>query len=158
MTVSRCVAFNYPGWVSSGTCNCIHAILRLFSYSFGEEQISFLLWRIHGKNSFSHFRRTLRGDGRFNDHLSGLCLFVFSNVNRHQNPVFAVTWRLVNQKPRGYVVSKTKHSKTKTEARSTQNSKTKHLKLENEAPKSRKRSTRKRSTYRKRSTQNSKPL
>ena len=46
------------------------------------------------------------------------------------------------------VVSKTKHSKTKTEARSTQISKTKHPKLENEAPKSRKRSTlsRKRST------------
>ena len=44
-------------------------------------------------------------------------------------------------------------SKTKTEARSTQISKTKHPKLENEAPKSRKRST-----YRKRSTQNSKPL
>ena len=33
------------------------------------------------------------------------------------------------------VVSKTKHSKTKTEARSTQISKTKHPKLENEAPK-----------------------
>ena len=32
---------------------------------------------------------------------------------------------------------KTKHSKTKTEARSTQNSKTKHLNLENEAPKTR---------------------
>ena len=41
------------------------------------------------------------------------------------------------------VVSKTKHSKTKTEARSTQISKTKHPKLENEAPKSRKRSTQK---------------
>ena len=39
------------------------------------------------------------------------------------------------------VVSKTKHSKTKTEARSTQISKTKHPKLENEDPKSRKRST-----------------
>ena len=39
------------------------------------------------------------------------------------------------------VVLKTRHSKTKTEARSTQNSKTKHPKLENEAPKSRKRST-----------------
>ena len=46
------------------------------------------------------------------------------------------------------VVSKTKHSKTKTEARSTQNSKTKHPNLENEAPyleneapKTRKRST-----------------
>ena len=39
------------------------------------------------------------------------------------------------------VVSKTKHSKTKTEARSTQISKTKHPNLENEAPKSRKRST-----------------
>ena len=39
------------------------------------------------------------------------------------------------------VVSKTKHSKTKTEARSTQISKTKHPKLENEALKSRKRST-----------------
>ena len=39
-------------------------------------------------------------------------------------------------------VSKTKHSKTKTEARSTQISpKTKHPKIENEAPKSRKRST-----------------
>ena len=44
------------------------------------------------------------------------------------------------------VVSKTKHSKTKTEARSTQISKTKHpklenedSKLENEAPKTRKR-------------------
>ena len=34
-----------------------------------------------------------------------------------------------------------KHSKTKTEARSTQISKTKHLRLENEAPKTRKRST-----------------
>ena len=47
------------------------------------------------------------------------------------------------------VVSKTKHSKTKTEAGSTQISKTKHPKLENEAPKSRKRSTqtRKRSTH-----------
>ena len=45
------------------------------------------------------------------------------------------------------VVLKTRHSKTKTEARSTQNSKTKHPNLENEAPKSRKRST-----------QNSKPL
>ena len=33
------------------------------------------------------------------------------------------------------VVSKTKHSKTKTEARSTQISKTKHPKLENEDPK-----------------------
>ena len=32
------------------------------------------------------------------------------------------------------VVSKTKHSKTKTEARSTQSSKTKHPNLENEAP------------------------
>ena len=32
------------------------------------------------------------------------------------------------------VVSKTKHSKTKTEARSTQISKTKTLNLENEAP------------------------
>ena len=39
------------------------------------------------------------------------------------------------------VVSKTKHSKTKTEARSTQNSKTKHPNLENEAPKTRKQST-----------------
>ena len=32
------------------------------------------------------------------------------------------------------VVSKTKHSKTKTEARGTQISKTKHPKLENQAP------------------------
>ena len=39
------------------------------------------------------------------------------------------------------VVSKTKHSKTKTEAWSTQISKTKHPKLENEVPKTRKRST-----------------
>ena len=39
------------------------------------------------------------------------------------------------------VVSKTKHSKTKTEARSTQISKTKYPNLENEAPKSRKWST-----------------
>ena len=39
------------------------------------------------------------------------------------------------------VVSKTKHSKTKTEARSTQISKTKHPRLENEAPKTRKWST-----------------
>ena len=43
--------------------------------------------------------------------------------------------------PKLKVVSKTKHSKTKTEVRSTQISKTKHPKLENEAPKSRKRST-----------------
>ena len=35
------------------------------------------------------------------------------------------------------LVSKTKHSKTKTEARSTQNSKTRHPNLENEAPKTR---------------------
>ena len=35
------------------------------------------------------------------------------------------------------VVSKTKHSKTKTEARSTQISTTKHPKLESEAPKTR---------------------
>ena len=39
------------------------------------------------------------------------------------------------------VVSKTKHSKTKTEARSTQISKTRHPKLEDGAPKTRKRST-----------------
>ena len=39
------------------------------------------------------------------------------------------------------VVSKTKHSKTKTEARSTQISKTEHPKIENEAPKTRKRNT-----------------
>ena len=55
------------------------------------------------------------------------------------------------------VVSKTKHSKTKTEARSTQNSKTKHPNLENEAPKTRKRSTQisktKTPKSRKRSTQ-----
>ena len=51
-------------------------------------------------------------------------------------------------RPGRVVVSKTKHLKTKTEARSTQNSKTKHPKLENEAPyleneapKTRKRST-----------------
>ena len=65
------------------------------------------------------------------------------------------------------VVSKTKHSKTKTEARSTQSSKTKHPKFENEAPKVRKRSTQSSKTKhpkleneapktRKRSTQNSK--
>ena len=40
-----------------------------------------------------------------------------------------------------WVISITKHSKTKTEARSTQISKTEHPNLENEAPKSRKRST-----------------
>ena len=39
------------------------------------------------------------------------------------------------------VVSKTRHSEMKTEARSTQNWKTKHPRLENEAPKSRKRNT-----------------
>ena len=37
-------------------------------------------------------------------------------------------------KPWVQVVSKTKHSKMKTEAQSTQISKTKHPKLENEAP------------------------
>ena len=42
---------------------------------------------------------------------------------------------------RKIVVSKRKHLKTKTEARSTQISKTEHPRLENEAPKSRKRST-----------------
>ena len=36
--------------------------------------------------------------------------------------------------PKWKVVLKTKHSKTKTEVRSTQNSKTQHLNLENEAP------------------------
>ena len=41
---------------------------------------------------------------------------------------------LLSPSPLGRVVSKTKHSKTKTEARSTQISKTKHPKLENEAP------------------------
>ena len=54
------------------------------------------------------------------------------------------------------VVLKTRHSKTKTEARSTQISKTKHPKLENEAPKLENEApkTRKRSTLdRKRSTQ-----
>jgi len=50
------------------------------------------------------------------------------------------------------VVSKTKHSKTKTEARSTQNSKTKHPRSKTKTPKSRKRST----LDRKRSTQISK--
>ena len=61
--------------------------------------------------------------------------------------------------PTNVVVSRTKHSKTKTEARSTQISKTKHPRfktkhpnLENEAPKTRKRST----LDRKRSTQISK--
>ena len=52
----------------------------------------------------------------------------------------------------GMVVSKTKHSKTKTEARSTQNSKTKHPKHENEAPKIENEAPK----TRKRSTQNSK--
>ena len=72
-------------------------------------------------------------------------------------------------RPHGMVVSKTKHSKTKTKARSTQISKTKHPKLENEAPKSGKRSTQSSKTKhpnleneapqtRKRSTQNSKPV
>ena len=67
------------------------------------------------------------------------------------------------------VVSKTKHSKTKTEAQSTQISKTKHPKLENEAPKSWKWSTQNSKTKhpeleneapktQKRSTQISKPL
>ena len=46
----------------------------------------------------------------------------------------------------GMVVSKTKHSNTKTEARSTQNSKTKHPKLENGAPKTRRQSTQKSKT------------
>ena len=50
------------------------------------------------------------------------------------------------------VVSKTKHSKTKTEARSTQSSKTKHPKFENEAPKFENEAPK----TRKRSTQNSK--
>ena len=67
----------------------------------------------------------------------------------------------------GGVVSKTTHSKTKTEARSTQISKTKHPNFENEVPKTRKRSTQNSKTkyprsktktpkYRKRSTQISK--
>ena len=46
-----------------------------------------------------------------------------------------------NQSRTFWVVSKTKHSKTKIEARSTQISETKHPGLENEAPKSQKRST-----------------
>ena len=60
-------------------------------------------------------------------------------------------FRILVEWSHAVVVSKTKHSKTKTEARSTQNSKTKHPRLENEAPKTRKRSTQ----DRKRSTQNS---
>ena len=40
---------------------------------------------------FSHFRTTLRGGGRFNDHLSRLSLFVFSTVTHHQNHVVPVT-------------------------------------------------------------------
>ena len=55
--------------------------------------------------------------------------------------------------PKWKVVSKTKHSKTKTEVRSTQISKRKHPKLENAAPKSRKRSTYRKRSTRKRSTQ-----
>ena len=106
MTVSRCVAFlklSRMGFIRD--LQLYYLMLQAHNFTpflvqLREGQTSFLLWRIHGKNSFSHFRRTLRGDGRFNDHLSGLCLFVFSKVNRHQNPVFAVTWRLVNQKPR----------------------------------------------------------
>ena len=49
-------------------------------------------------------------------------------LKRNDKPV-DFTWQKVDP-----VVSKTKHSKTKTEARSTQISKTKHPKLENEAP------------------------
>ena len=51
-----------------------------------------------------------------------------------------------------WVVLKMKHSKTKTEASSTQISKTKHPKLENEAPKLENEALK----SRKRSTQNSK--
>ena len=44
-----------------------------------------------------------------------------------------VLYRLVSLSCDNAVVSKTKHSETKTEARSAQISKTKHPKLENEA-------------------------
>ena len=58
-----------------------------------------------------------------------------------KSPNIMVSLRLECLWYSGRVVSKTKHSKTNTEARSTQISKTKHPKLENGAPKSRKRST-----------------
>ena len=85
----------------------------------------------------------------------------------HVSNIFPTDWAENSRSAR--VVSKTKHSKTTTEARSTQISKTKHPKLENEAPKSRKRSTQNSKTEhprleneapktRKRSTQISKPL
>ena len=63
---------------------------------------------------------------------------IVSYIKAEDGPVFTVYSEVV--------ISKTKHSKTKTEARSPQNSKTKHPisktkhpKLENEAPKTRKR-------------------
>ena len=57
----------------------------------------------------------------------------------HVSNIFPTDWAENSRSAR--VVSKTKHSKTTTEARSTQISKTKHPKLENGAPKTRKRST-----------------
>ena len=57
----------------------------------------------------------------------------------HVSNIFPTDWAENSRSAR--VVSKTKHSKTKTEARSTQISKTKHPKLENGVPKTRKRST-----------------
>ena len=61
-----------------------------------------------------------------------LCIHDNPGSGAHPNQT---TELMLEEKKKGpqTVVSKTKHSKTKTEARSTQISKTKHPKLENEA-------------------------
>ena len=97
-----------------------------------------------------------------------LCIHDNPGSGAHPNQT---TELMLEEKKKGpqTVVSKTKHSKMKTEARSTQISKRKHPKLENEAPKFRKRSTQNSKTKhpeleneapktQKRSTQISKPL
>ena len=61
---------------------------------------------------------------------------ILSNYSPYLNINYCFTGRALKM-----VVSKTKHSKAKTEARSTQITKTKHPRLENEAPKTRKRTT-----------------
>ena len=63
-------------------------------------------------------------------------IYIIKQEGLYQNKFNSSLASIHNCKMAYYVmvVSKTKHSKTKTEARSTQNSKTKHPNLENEAP------------------------
>ena len=78
---------------------------------------------------------------RFENGLSNIAGSSMQITISHSVQLVMLLWITTESQFLTRVVSKTKHSKTKTKARSTQISKTKHPKLENEAPKSGKRST-----------------